>query len=426
MKPKLFRDPVHDIISFDLDIPWEKMLFDLLCTPEVQRLRRIRQLGLANLIYPGAEHSRFTHSLGVSHLARRMLNQVTHGTPDPEIAFCTLAAALLHDTGHGPFSHAIEKVTGVDHEHISAALLQDPESQVFHVLSNIDAELPASVAALIGHNAPRSYYRDIVSSQMDADRLDYILRDGLATGVKISVYDLERILSTLEAEPGHLLVNNRAKEAVEGYLLTRFHMFKQVYLHGAVRAAEKMLEAIMSRAAELLREKSNAIEVPPGPMTRLLSGEKLPPMEFMELDDSDVWVLLKTWRKSSDPILSRLCTGLVQRDLYKTIVVPDHDAPGDGGPIDAAIRAVENAEGNTRYQLLIDRAKDTPYKPYIPGRRTAKKAIMVKITQGEFARIEECSDLVHLLGRDRYEVQRIFFPTHLRDAVTKAVQEAQD
>lgn len=420
---KLFRDPVHDIISLDLAVPQERMLFALVCTPQVQRLRRIRQLGLANLIYPGAEHSRFAHSLGVAHMARRILYQVTDNQPSEEIAAVTLAAALLHDIGHGPFSHAIETVTGVDHEHISAAVLRDPGSEVHHILRLVDPTLPDKVAALISHDTPRTFYGDIVSSQIDADRLDYILRDGLATGVKINNYDLERILSTLEAHQDHLVVSLRAKEAVEGYLLARFHMFKQVYLHKAVRAAEKMLEAAMARAAELLRQHKEPPGTPPGPLRQLLSGKPVEPLDFMDIDDTDVWVMLKGWQRSDDATLRELALGLTQRHLYKTLQIPGRDTVGAGGPIDAAIEAVKAHGGDPRYHLLVDRAGDTPYKPYIPGLNTDQRPIMVH-THKRLERLEEHSDLIHLLGRDRYEVQRLCFPGYLRQAVTRAVQEA--
>jgi HD superfamily phosphohydrolase len=421
---KLFRDPVHDIISLDLGIAHERMLFALACTPQVQRLRRIRQLGLANLIYPGAEHSRFAHSLGVAHMARRMLLAVSGPRLDEGIAAVTLAAALLHDIGHGPFSHAIEKVTGIDHEDISAAALRDPEGEVSAILAAVDPALPEAVAALIAHGAPRTFYGDIVSSQIDADRLDYILRDGLATGVRINTYDLERILSTLEAAPGHLVISLRAREAVEGYLLARFHMFKQVYLHKAVRAAEKMLEAAMARAAELLREGQALPGAPPGPLQRLLRGERLAPLEFLRMDDTDVWMALKVWAEGEDVVLRELARGLLERRLYKTLQVPERDAPGAGGPIDAAVAAVAAQGGDPRYHLLLDRAGDTPYRPYVPGSGGGQRPIMVSTPQGGLERLEVHSDLIHLLGRDRYEVQRLCFPAWLRDAVTRAVQAA--
>jgi HD superfamily phosphohydrolase len=350
-----------------------------------------------------------------------MLDQVSGGSPTPEVRYPTLGAALLHDIGHGPFSHAIEAVTGVHHEEVSAAVIQDPGSSVHRVLAEVDPDLPASVAALLHHGSPRTYYGDIISSQLDADRLDYILRDGLLTGVKIAMYDLERILRTLCAAPNHLLVSPRATEAIEGYLLARFHMFKQVYLHKAVRSAEKMLEASLRRAATLLRSGSPDLEVPPGPLSQLLSGAPLDPIQFVTLDDTDVWVLLKAWSGSSDPVLSELAGGLVSRRLYKTMDVPPTDREGLGGPIDLARSVIQRAGGDPNFHLLVDRAADTPYSPYDPDGFPGQRPIMIGTSSSE-SRIETHSDIVHLLGRERYEIQRICFPARFRDRVAAALQ----
>ena len=422
MKPKLFRDPVHNIIAFDIDDGCERMLVELLATPQVQRLRRIRQLGLANLVYPGAEHSRFAHSLGVTHLARRVLNQVCGGAPQPDIKYATLAAALLHDIGHGPFSHAIEAVTGVHHERISMALILDPDTPVHDILAEVDPELPAQVAGLLGHDAPRTFYGDIVSSQLDADRLDYILRDGLLTGVKIATYDFERIVSTLQAEPGHLLASGRAKEAIEGYLIARFHMFKQVYLHKAVRSAEKMLEAAILRASTLIQAGSDLLHVPTGPLHTLLMGKRVPPIAFATLDDTDIWVILKAWSHSVDPILAELSCGLLDRRLYKTFDVPASDRRGAGGAIDLARSVIKRGGGEPDYHLLVDRAADIPYKPYDPEGTPGQRPIMVDWPDGE-ARIETHSDIAHLLGRDRYEVVRLCFPERFRERIAAALTQ---
>ncbi|MFW6058524.1 MAG: HD domain-containing protein, partial [Persicimonas sp.] len=378
MKPKLFRDPVHNIIAFDLNDEVERLLFRLIQTRTVQRLRRVRQLGFANLVYHGAEHSRFVHSLGVVHIARRMLETLGEEVSAEE-RLEVLCAALLHDVGHGPFSHAIEKVTAIDHEEYSAQLVRDPDSEIHQVLSQVDRGLPERVARYFGPRsqveAARHVCLDIVSSQLDADRLDYILRDGLATGVKIGVYDFERILTMLEVyqrDDGdgptsrRLAVGYRAREAVEGYLLARFHMFKQVYLHKAVRAAEKMLEAVLRRA-EALQNQGRSFDSNPSPrLTRLLRGERLETDEFVSLDDTDVWISLKHWRDDDDPVLSRLSAGLLDRDLYKTIDLNTDDPVDIARTIDRATELAEKMGLDPDYAVLTDRAYDTPYVPYDP------------------------------------------------------------
>lgn len=418
-KPKLFRDPIHDIIALDPETWVGDTLMRLLGAREFQRLRRIKQLGLAYMVYPGAEHSRFSHSLGVLHIAGRMLGQVAfHVVLSPEERFRTLAAALLHDIGHGPFSHAIEKTTEVKHEAITIGLLMDPDSEVHQLLTDIDPAMPEQVAHLVDGHQPRSCLSDIVSSQLDADRLDYILRDGHMTGVKIGVYDIERILSMLEAEDDYLVVNGRAKEAVEGYLLARFHMFKQVYLHKSARAAEAMLEAALGRAAELV-QADVPLPMPDGPLRRLLSGERLAAVEFAELDDMDIWVALKGWATAADATLAELAHGLLHRRLYKTVDLDT--APGAVRvAVDRATDAVAAAGLDPRYHLRVAHAEDTPYRPYDPGASARQRPIMINV-DGTLRRIEEISDIAHLLGRDRYTSVRLCFPERARATVMGAL-----
>jgi HD superfamily phosphohydrolase len=425
-RPKIFRDPVHNIIAFDAADPVEAVLFELVCTQTFQRLRRIRQLGLAHLIYHGAEHSRFSHSLGVAHVARRIVSQIqrqSYLTRD-EDRLEVLSAALLHDIGHGPFSHAIEKVTGVAHEAYTAHMIEDPDSDVHKVLARVDAGLPGRLLAYFGprERFPRThqFMLDIVSSQLDADRQDYILRDGLATGVKIGVYDSERILSMLEVwqspdeRSRRLAVSYRAKEAVEDYLIARFHMFKQVYLHKAVRAAEKMLEAALRRAAELYRAGAT-FDPPLGQHAQaLLSGQQLDAHQFVQLDDTDIWVWLKGWRHHDDPILSSLSAGLLDRNLYKTVDLDREDPVVVARTIDRAESLARELGLDPRYTVLVDRASDTPYRPYDPSSGAAGAHIPILHDDGSIAPIEHQSDLIHLLGSDSYKILRLCVPAALR------------
>lgn len=424
-KPKLFRDPVHDIIAFDLSDEAERVVFRLIRSRTFQRLRRIRQLGFANLIYHGAEHTRFGHSVGVAHVARRMFGALEHGF-GPEQRLEVMCAALLHDVGHGPFSHAIESVTHILHEEYSAQLVRDPDGELFQILSEVSADLPQTVASYLGARsdfpADKHVLLDIVSSQLDADRLDYILRDGLATGVKIGLYDFERILTMLEVYEGRgpdpnrrLAVSFRAREAVEGYLMARFHMFKQVYLHKAVRAADKMLEAVLARAAHLMRD-GYAFESRFTPsMHKLLSGERLDSREFIALDDTDVWMALKQWRDEPDPVLAQLSAGLLDRDLYKTIDLSADDAVGIARMIDRAGELARQMGLDPTYTVLTDRASDTPYTPYDPRHGDIGAHIPIIGPDGRAHPIERRSDMVHLLGRDSYKIARLCVPAALRE-----------
>lgn len=429
MRPKLFRDPIHDIIAFELSDPVEAVLFELICSPTFQRLRRIRQLGFAGLIYHGAEHSRFSHSLGVVHIARRMLDSLVGSDVDEATRMEVLGAALLHDIGHGPFSHAMEKVTEVHHEDFSRRAILDPEGEVFGILSRFSPEMPERIARYFGASeefpTERQLYKDIVSSQLDADRQDYILRDGHATGVKIGMYDLERILAMLttyenvDAVTGQrvtrLAVSYRAREAVEDYLIARFHMFKQVYLHKTVRAAEKMLEATLRRGAELYGAGERWKGLPEEPLLlEFLCGKAVSTAEYLELDDMDVWMVLKAWQHADDPALSRLSRGLLTRDLYKTIELDKRDPVMVARMLDRANELAVEMGLDPDYAVLVDRASDTPYKPYDPAHPRVSAHIPVVERDGKAVPIEIGSDIVHLLGRDRYNSVRLCVPEGIR------------
>ncbi len=429
MRPKLFRDPVHDIISFDLDDPVDKLVYDLVLTPTFQRLRRIRQLGFAHLVYHGAEHSRFQHSVGVAHVARRILATLEVHEPLDRVE--VLAAAMLHDIGHGPFSHAIEKVTGIHHEALTRAMIDDPTSDVHAVLASFDPRLPARVSAYFGPRQEfpreRHVFLDIVSSQLDADRLDYILRDGLATGVKIGLYDFERIHALFRTYRGvnaqgeetlRLAVSARAKEAVEGYLIARFHMFKQVYLHRTVRSAEKMLEATLRRAGQLLDEGHEFSRPVDPTLAKLLQGKTLSIPEFISLDDTDIWVALKHWSKDSDDVLVTLAGGLLNRKLYKTITLDPNDPVGIARAYDQAQQIARKLGLNPDYAVLLDRASDTPYRPYDPASEATPSHIPIIERDGRVVPIEQVSDLVHLLGRDAYKIIHLC----VTDAVRKELE----
>jgi hypothetical protein len=425
-KPKLFRDPVHDIIEFDQRDAAGRALLELISTTTFQRLRRIRQLGFAYLVYHGAEHSRFSHSLGVAHVATRMYDTLARvsGRSDPGDRVEVVCAALLHDIGHGPFSHAIERVTGVHHEDYTSQLIEDPDSDVHRALTTIDPALPARLKPYFDPAAPmdprRRVLRDIVSGQLDADRQDYILRDGLHTGVRIHSYDFERIQVMFEpfvaADGSHrLAVSHRATEAVEGYLIARFHMFKQVYLHKAVRAAEKMLEAAFARASELQRAGVGRQLAPTAPGVKLLSGARLECDEFVDLDDTDVWVMLKSWRRDPDPALSRLARGLLERDLYKTVDLDRDDPVLVARAIDRASELARTHGHDPRYAVLPDRAQDTPYKPYDPRDPNRASPIPIIGRDGRAVPIEDRSEVIHLLGSDSYKIWRICLPGDIRD-----------
>ena len=406
-KPKLFRDPVHDIIAFPKDTAEDRTLLAVIETPEVQRLRRVRQLGFSNLVYHGAEHSRFVHSMGVAHVARRMLAAMRPDA-DARTRLAVTAAALCHDLGHGPFSHVAERIGHFHHEAVTLALVTTPGSGVHSALSRYDSDLPRDVARIY---AERGSLSAIVSSQLDADRIDYILRDGLATGVKIGVFDVQRILTMLEEHGNVMAVSERALEAVEGYLLARFHMYKQVYLHKASRAAEAMLDAVIRRARVLDEVGDSVLSSLGGPLTRLIRAELHPEQDIPALDDTDIWQAMKRFAGAGDPILERLSRGLLERRLFKTIPIPA--GPEGDAVIESARRTASACGLEPDFAVLIDRSEESPYTPYIPGRGQEDESIPIALRGGGVVPIERISEVIGLLGRIHYRVSRLVVPPEL-------------
>ncbi|MBN1944114.1 MAG: HD domain-containing protein [Bradymonadales bacterium] len=415
-KAKVFRDPVHDIISYEREGDFGRLMVSLIDTPEFQRLRFVRQLGLASLVFHGAEHSRFAHSMGVAHLARRIFDQLHPDTPhDDPVRVATIAAALLHDIGHGPFSHAMERVFGMSHESYSYALIADPSTRLHQVLSFYDPDLPLRVAGYF-ESATHHYTKAIVSSQMDADRFDYLSRDSLMTGVEVGRYDLERILLMLGHDEHGLLADVRAYEAIEGYLIARYHMYRLVYFHKAVRAAEVMLQLMFERAKDLMN-KGVAVISADSLLGRLMCGERLPAADYCQLSEIDSWAQIRSWSRHPDPILADLAGSLFERRLFRsleqTIESPDHQREIER--LEELVR--ERLTPEQRYLFVVDVAQDQPYKPYWPGQTLVGGAIRIRDRQGTLFAIEQRSPIVETLARASYRLRRWCFHRQLEPLV---------
>ena len=322
MPEKIIRDPVHDVIAFRMERAADALLFRLLNAAEVQRLRRIRQLGMASLAYPSAEHTRYSHSLGVMETARKMLSQLGRSMRiDEEDELACLAASLLHDLGHGPLSHVFERVGGIEHEKLTRRIILDPASEVHRILATYHSALPQQVADLLQGKGSRPLFCDILASQLDADRLDYLLRDNLMTGSRYGDYDLEWLLHslTVDGPTGRLAVTWKGVSAVEAYLQSRYHMYRNVYFHKVVRAAEGMVKLALQRARRLMVQ--DRLSWPPRDhgVHKALTGQRLSIEEFTDLDDFSVVHCFKLWTRCDDIALAALCRGLLNRRLFKTL-----------------------------------------------------------------------------------------------------------
>lgn len=393
----------------------------LIDTREFQRLRRIKQLGLGLYTYQGAEHSRFTHSLGALHLMTRILDRLSESyaiAADDRAA--ARAAALLHDVGHGPFSHAMEKVLGVHHEHLTALAVTSAETEVCQALRSYSSELPQRLASIIEGTFKPAALAQLVSSQLDVDRMDYLLRDSLMTGAKYGLYDLEWIINALQIDEqgDRIYVAARGIFAVEEYLQARYYMFRQVYFHRTLRSAEAVLRSALRRALELMKRGDEVWCAPGASFEKVLQRRPLSISEHLEIDDSDIIFHLKQWQRANDKVLSDLSSRFVARRLFKAI---DLDMPLNERAqfLEAARGVVAQAGFAPEFYFIEDRASDVPYYGFYTAQSAdPRKRIYVEdgYARPRIREISEISEAVRGLQRG-YELHRICFPAEVKDEV---------
>ncbi len=428
MSERIYRDPVHNIIRLRTDTDEGRLMVRLVDSREFQRLRRIKQLGLALYTYQGAEHSRFTHSLGVLHLMTRVLDRLASQYKiSEEDRAAARAAALLHDVGHGSFSHVMEKVLGFHHEAWTVRAVMSNETEVGQVLRSYSVDLPERVAGIIEGNFKPAALAQLVSSQLDVDRMDYLLRDSLMTGAKYGIYDLEWIINALQIdeENDRIYVAARGLYAVEEYLQARYYMFRQVYFHRTLRSAEAVLRSALRRALELLESGREVWCAPSTAFSKVLLRQPLEIEEHLQMDDSDIIFHIKQWQRSSDPMLGDLARRFVGRRLFKAI---DLDMPEEerASFLDAARRAVERAGFQPEYYFIEDHAGDVPYYSYYTaGGADAKARIYVEdgYARPRIREISEVSEAVR--GLQRYQLHRVCFPPEVKEEVYKLYHQTE-
>ncbi|MBC7972201.1 MAG: HD domain-containing protein [Verrucomicrobia bacterium] len=319
---RTYHDPLHGAIALDGSDPTESLLIHLIDTPAFQRLRRVRQLGPASLTFHGAESSRFTHSIGVLALARRAFDRLASVYPQLQpYRVVVLCAALLHDIGHGPFSHTGEEVFGSNHEHWTSRILQE-SLPIRDALDTVDSTLLEQILQVYLKKHPIPLVWQLVSSQLDCDRLDYLMRDSYFTGASYGRIDLDRILMAMRYDPvtQQLVVARKGMTAVEHYLIVRYFMYAQVYNHPKNIAACWILHQAFVRARELLQQEMLEAD---DTVTAWLSGncDRLPLHQYLAADDGVFTYHLQRWQTSTDQLLADLCRRFVDRDLPKAIDV---------------------------------------------------------------------------------------------------------
>jgi HD superfamily phosphohydrolase len=401
---KVFKDPVHKYIYVQ-----DQTIWDLINTKEFQRLRRIRQLGTCFMTFHGAEHSRFSHSLGVYEVTRKIISQFERNQyvdwPKEE-RLLSLCAALLHDVGHGPFSHSIEKTFGTHHEDWSCRIVLG-DTEVNRVLKQVSPHFPEQVAGVIC----KTYYKEIVvslvSSQLDADRMDYLLRDAYFTGVNYGTFDLERILRVIRPFQGHIVVKESGMHAVEDYLMSRYQMYWQVYFHPVTRSAEIVLQKVFQRAKQLYEENYVfSFMLPP-----LLSlfRKSLTVQDYHMLDEAFMQMALTQWSFEQDPILSDLCSRFLNRRLFKYVMLELLDVQ----QIERLRDMMLDIGIDPTFYLEIDFPSDLSYDVYRPGENDEKLPILLLDQNDGLTEISQKSEIVRSISGIHMGKHHLYFPEEL-------------
>jgi hypothetical protein len=428
----ILRDPVHGLVAFESEE--DAIVLMLLGTREVQRLRRIRQLGLTSLAFPGAEHTRFAHAIGSAHVMQRFisrLRQIDHTLPfwqrvTSERARDAVVAALLHDVGHGPLSHLFEEALravvpqsgSVRHERWTTRILLDESSETNRILRSHDPGLARRVADLVEGKHELPYLAKAVSGTFDVDRCDYLLRDAHATGVTYGAYDLAWLLRSLRFDsssvaPGLAIDGMKGVTAIESFLLARLFMFQQVYFHKTTRAGEAMVRSILRRAARLVAA-GDKLPQRLAALDAVAAGE-LPTLgQYLDLDDQVLLVAFRAWEEASDPVLASLCRRLRGRELFKTIELGGVESAIPPEEAELRARDIAAAHGlDPDFFVAVDRASDTPYPD--------AAELSVIFPDG---RARDLGQVSFLLGRLRGQTltrTRILFAPELRDAMREAL-----
>ena len=347
---KVLRDPVHGYVKIEYKIIW-----DCLATKEFQRLRRIRQLGASFMVYHTAEHTRFSHSLGVYELSRQLVfdNQSISDYLSEYEKVCVMLAALLHDLGHGPYSHAFEAIMDTSHEEFTKQIILG-DSEINKVLNSYNLSIAKDVESIISKKHSNKVLCQIVSGQLDADRMDYLLRDAYFTGTAYGEFDLARVLRTLLVKDNTLCVKSSGIHSVEDYIMARYHMYWQVYYHPVARAYEIMMHSLFERYHEYINMGNKSIFKP---FDEFLKGNITLQSHYL-MDEATCNYGFKLLAESDDKILSDLASRLINRNLFKY-----EDIKSEKELINKRIQISKHGY-DEKYYVLYDKANQRPYQPY--------------------------------------------------------------
>ncbi|MFO9689828.1 HD domain-containing protein [Weissella confusa] len=424
VKEKVFRDPVHNFIRVQ-----DQVILDLIGTSEFQRLRRIKQLGVASAVFHGAEHSRFSHSLGVYEIARQFADHLEKFYPtqepgdglwDPSERLLLLTSALLHDLGHGPYSHTFEHIFNTDHESYTQQIILSPETEINQVLRQVAPDFPAKVASVIGKTYENPQVVQLISSQIDADRMDYLLRDAYYSGATYGEFDLARIIHVMHPYKGGIAFDQKGMYAVEDYVVSRYQMYVQVYFHPVSRSFEVLLQHLLERAKFLYDESKTDSRI----STSFISPALMPLFagdftlaQYLMLDDSVMLANISEWRLADDAILADLATRFLDRKPLKSILIEDSAR----GLLPAITKLIASAGFDERYYTAENDSYDLPYDAYNPSDKKPRTQIEMMQPAGELFELSTQSALVAAMTGRIFGNARFFFPREMMN--TQAVDD---
>ena len=395
---KVLKDPVHSYIHINYEVVW-----NCLDSKEFQRLRRIRQLGGDFQVYPTAEHSRFSHSLGVYEIVRRMVTEIK--SLSVELSeydkICVMLAGLLHDVGHGPFSHAFEHVTNHSHEDYTAKIILG-ETELNQVLTEVSPRLPEDIVSIIEHNHPNDILNQIISGQLDADRMDYLLRDSYFSATSYGQFDLERILRTMrvrkiDENKKALVVKYTGIHSVEDYIMARYQMYWQVYYHPVARSYEAVFIQLFNRLKDIFKDNkeyfSDMKVLIPFLEKNVVSVE-----EYFKLDENSLLYCCSLIQDKDDEIAADLARRLQNRRLFEYVDYSEENL--------AQIKNMLKEQNlDEKYYLRVENVEASVYSPY-KGRK-----ILIEQLDGKIVALEKASTIVESITKGETKREgTIFYP----------------
>lgn len=420
-RKRSYLDPIHHDIVLDRTDPRDRLIIDLIDAAEFQRLRRIHQLGVSFFTFQGAEGSRFTHSVGVMHIARQLLHLLKDKSPQvEEDEPLVLATALLHDLGHGPYSHVTEKILGYEHEDWSCRIIEG-DTEVHSVLKAYDPKYPEYIRAILKKTHKPKYISDLVSSQLDCDRFDYLLRDSYLTGTAYGFFALHRILSSMEIDPESqriVVAGEKGQAAVEDYLFARSSMYQQVYYHRKNLAARALLSRIIKRA-RLLKDQICFIDES---TAKWLVGDNVEVSDYLALDDVQMTYHIKRWVHDKDPIMKDLASRFLNRKLFNATKLPILKLEEVNEVKSKAKQMVKAIGMDPEYYIAIETTGLRPYDFYRPEANHPQTNIMVRTEKGEIRELSDISPTVEALVRGSFDTYWLIYPSEVRDQITAMIE----